>query len=95
MGWFLFFFGVLVGAAGVKLWARLAKSGHVLKIRHYLLGIALLIWTAYGSIFAYESFVEGETRAGWFFIMVHWGLAIIVSFLAIGMERRRPARIGA
>lgn len=89
MGWFLFFFGVFAGIVAAKFWE---KKAHSLKKWHYLAGIILFFWTAYGTIFAYDSFVEGETRAAWFFIMVHWGMAIVISFLLIGIERKRPAK---
>ena len=95
MGWFIFVLGILIGIVVSKLWDLKAKTAFPFKWWHYAVGVILLMWTAYGSIFAYDSFMEGETRAGWFFIMVHGGLAIIVSFLLIGIERRRSVRLPA
>lgn len=92
MGWFLFFLGILLGVAGSKLYDLKVDRGVSLKWWHYLFMVILFIWTAYGSIFAYTSFQEGSTRAGWFFILIHWGLAVLGSFLVIGIERRRSGK---
>ncbi len=92
MGWFLFFLGIFLGVSGSKLYDLKVDKAVSLKWWHYLLMLVIFTWTAYGSIFAYTSFEEGSTRAGWFFILLHWGLAVFVSFLIIGIGRRRSGK---
>lgn len=93
MEWVLFVLGVICGVVGARIRQERPPWVSSLKKWHWLLAILLSIFVLYGSIFAYDSFKEGEARAAWFFILLHWGLAILIAFLAIGIERRRTGKV--
>ena len=89
MGWLLLIIGIVIGFATTKFWEHKNRTGLRLKTWHYLLSAVLIAWAVVGTVFAYDCFTEGEIRAGWFFVLLHWGIAIVVALLAIGFERRR------
>ncbi len=93
MGWLLLATGIIIGITATKFWEHKKRTGLQLKAWHYLLSIVLIALATSGTIFAYDCFAEGETRAGWFFVMVHWGIVIVVSLLVIGFARLRLPKV--